>query len=439
MDLYPIPSVPAVEVFLTEAGMHPDCIREDEALLAFVSEMERGLEDASSSFPMLPTYLSTEGRLPSGKPVLVLDAGGTNLRIVLLHFEYNAAVIDDSLEMPVPGSLSPLTKDEYLSQMAKLLGPFAEKVDSVGYCFSYPAVILPDRDGQLERFNKGVCVSGSEGMHVCAELENALKEAGIPGSRRYVLLNDSAATVFGGLPQLSGKSFDGVYGFILGTGTNTCYSEAVSSIHRYDMSGFSGEMLINMESGAYDGFPMGVYDRAFHETDPQPYYHIFEKMISGAYFGKLCYLTAGGAAECGLFSPDFQSKLSDCPVFVTRDLSDFLADPAGQGKLASLCSSDSDRASLLSLISLLSYRSAKLAAVNLLAVPEHLNKGNTPDNPMLLIAEGSTFWRYPLFISYLTKYLKEWGEKKRGRYIHITAVRNANLIGSAAAALLNLP
>ena len=27
MDLYPIPSVPAVESFLTEAGMHPDCIR----------------------------------------------------------------------------------------------------------------------------------------------------------------------------------------------------------------------------------------------------------------------------------------------------------------------------------------------------------------------------------------------------------------------------
>ena len=62
-------------------------------------------------------------------------------------------------------------------------------------------------------------------------------------------------------------------------------------------------MLVNLESGCFDGWPQGDYDRELDANTNNPRDHLLEKMTSGAYLGELCRLTLRGAARDGLFSP----------------------------------------------------------------------------------------------------------------------------------------
>ena len=427
-----------IEDFLLQSGMHPDLIDLGWQTGLFRKEMRRGLADASSSLPMLPTYLTTDGTLPAETPVLVIDMGGTNLRLARVVFHPLGDVEIEALAAcPMPGSIGALTLDEYLAQMVEILRPHLQGDVLIGYCFSYEARILPDHDGILANFNKGVHVEGSNGMKVCEVLEAALVRAGVPGKRRWVLLNDSTAAACGALSKLSGSACEGPVGFILGTGTNTCYPEKTSRITRYPVEDHGGTMLINMESGAYAGFPRGRADRLLDENDPLPGNHLYEKMIGGVYLGRLIWLTAVSAAGRGLFSPVCKERLSSAGAFRSVDVDAFVRDPAGENLLARLCFSDSDRTDLLVIIHRLYERAAKLVCVNLTAVLEEAGLGKDPARPALIAAEGSSFWKSALFLPLLRETMEKFTNKERGLSFEITSVPGANLIGSAAAALLN--
>ena len=424
------------EEFLLQTGMHPDLTDIEHEISRFRREMRLGLASSASSLPMLPTYLTTDGALPADQPVLVIDAGGTNLRLARVCFRSSGGAETEALcSCPMPGSTEALTLSEYLSRMVEILRPHLQGDDLIGYCFSYEARITPDRDGILSNFNKGVHVEGSDGMKVCEALEEALKDAGVPGKRRYVLLNDSTATAFGALsqPASGGKTI----GFILGTGTNTCYPEMTSRISRYPVEKNGGTMMINMESGAYAGFPRGEADRLLDESDPLPGNHLYEKMVSGAYMGRLIYLTTVSAAERGLFSPLFRERLAEAEGFRAVDADAFVREPEGSGLLSGLCGSENDRIVLYDLIVRLYERAAKLVTVNLTAVMEEAGLGKDPQHPVLIAAEGSSFWKSALFFPMLTEILESFAGKERHLFFSITSVPNANLIGSAAAALLN--
>ncbi len=427
---------PETEEFLLQTGMHPDLIDLQRQTSLFRREMQRGLAGDSSSLPMLPTYLTTDGVLPADKPVLVIDAGGTNLRLARVTFHPQGDFEAEALvACPMPGSTGTLTLPEYLSRMTEILRPHLRGDDLIGYCFSYEARITPDRDGILSNFNKGVHVEGSDGMKVCEVLEKALADAGIPGKRRYVLLNDSTAAAFGAISQLTASSCSGMIGFILGT--NTCYPEKTSRIKHYPVEDGGGTMLINMESGAYAGFPRGEADRLLDESDPLPGNHLYEKMVSGVYMGKLIRLATGSAAERGLFSPVFRERLAAAGNFRAVDADAFVREPKGDNLLSGICSSENDRQVLLNIVYRLYERAAKLVAVNLTAVMEEAGLGKDPLRPALIAAEGSSFWKSALFLPMLTEILEHFAKEERGLSYTVTAVPSANLIGSAAAALLN--
>lgn len=429
---------PEIDEFLLQSGMHPDLIDMNYQTGRFRREMKLGLADASSSLPMLPTYLTTDGKLPAGRPVLVIDMGGTNLRLARVVFHpLGDFEVEALAACPMPGSRAPLTLNEYLAQMTEILRPYLYGDDLIGYCFSYEARILPDHDGILANFNKGVHVEGSNGMKVCEVLEAALVRAGIPGTRRWVLLNDSTAAAFGALSSLSGSGCSGVLGFILGTGTNTCYPEKTARISRYPVENDGGTMLINMESGAYGAFPRGEADRLLDKNDPLPGNHLYEKMIGGVYLGRLIWLTAVSAAERGLFPPAMKERLEEAGAFRSVDVDAFVRDPAGENLLAGLCRSESSRTAMLTIIYRLYERAAKLVTVNLTAVMEEAGLGKDPEHPALIAAEGSSFWKSSLFLPMLRECMSSFTEAERGISCRITQVPDANLIGSAAAALLN--
>ena len=85
------------DAFLAKWGMGSDSIDMEALLGKFRQEMESGLKQGgTSSLKMIPTYTQVEGEVKKGEPVIVIDAGGTNLRTCLVTFDENGiARIED--------------------------------------------------------------------------------------------------------------------------------------------------------------------------------------------------------------------------------------------------------------------------------------------------------------------------------------------------------
>jgi hexokinase len=76
-----------VTSFLEKYGMHYASIDIENQLKLFTAEMVNGLKGRQSSLRMYPTFIEFNNKIPKNKPVIVLDAGGTNLRAAVLHFD----------------------------------------------------------------------------------------------------------------------------------------------------------------------------------------------------------------------------------------------------------------------------------------------------------------------------------------------------------------
>ncbi len=430
--------IPMTDRFLTRKGLHYSLIDTAAEISSFRAALERGLSSEDSPFPNYPAYVSAEGKLPDRTPVLVLDAGGTNLRIALVHFEDGLPVVDASEKHPMPGSQSSVTLQEYLDTMVGYLKDYADKADYLGFCFSYPSEILPNRDGRLTAFNKQVVVVGSEGMEVCRLLEEALGKAGLKSDHHCVLINDTVAALLGGLMQDKDGAGEGGIGFILGTGTNTCYIEDAAAIRRYGVSQSSGSMIVNMESGGYDGFPRSEFDIAVDAASTTPGFHLYEKMLSGVYQGELLTRIVDYAINnLKLFSGPAGARLSELGMLQMADIDAFMRDPRGSNLLADILYTNSDRCVMQILIDRIGERAARMAYVNLAAVLEHRDWGRTPEKPARIVAEGSGVWSSCMFLPKLEQYFRDCPGMSRQRYVRIIRADNANLVGAAAAALLN--
>ena len=92
-------------------------------------------------------------------------------------------------------------------------------------------------------------------------------------------------------------------------------------------------MVVNMESGCYDGFPRGDYDRELDAASQNPGDHLTEKMISGAYLGELITRIMRGAVCDGLFSEYVTAAYDMSRVYSMIEISDFIK---GSGALAEL-------------------------------------------------------------------------------------------------------
>jgi hexokinase len=213
----------------------------------------------------------------------------------------------------------------------------------VGFCFSYPTDILPNKDGKLIRFNKEVRVDGMEGEPICEGIAQALVQRGHRDKMQFVLLNDSVATMLGGMAANPGRGYDSYIGFILGTGMNTCYLEQNKNITKADLSGEkTSSMVINMESGGYNRMPAGEFDDLFDSATNNPGNQRLEKMLSGAYQGGLIHLTVCKAMEEGLFSEDFVTRYKELPTLTMRNIDDFCFYPYGENVLAQCAGNNED-------------------------------------------------------------------------------------------------
>jgi hexokinase len=168
-----------VDIFLQNNGLNENNIDPETVLADFREEMNKGLSGKKSSLKMIPAFVTTDKELPKNKPVIVIDAGGTNLRIALIHFsDSGEAVIDQINKYRMPGAEKELTADEFFATLTGYLKPIIKKSNRIGFCFSYPAEISADCDGRLIQWTKDIKVPQLVGKFIGQGLLDALGEDG---------------------------------------------------------------------------------------------------------------------------------------------------------------------------------------------------------------------------------------------------------------------
>jgi hexokinase len=427
-----------IEEFLKKYGMNPDTIDIDKECGRFIAEMDKGLQE-EASLKMLPSYISGQGEVPVNERVIVMDAGGTNFRVASVYFnEKNEAVIEDFAQYPMPGSQGEITSDEFYDTVSEYLRPVMDKSSKIGFCFSYASEALPDMDGRLIQFSKEIKVTGLPGQVIGKGLLQRIKEKGMDSNKSVVILNDTVATLLAGKAACMGKAYGGYIGYILGTGTNTCYSEDYIRIKK--VRGLKpGSMLINMESGGYNKATRGAIDEEMDNKTLNPGQYAFEKMISGQYLGAVIHTAVLKAVKDKLFNSTTIDKLLSLDEIVTIDGDEFMRTPYGNGKLAS-CFSKEDidgRERLYYIIDGVLERAARLVAVNLISIIMKTDMGRSPLRPVCIATEGSTFYKLKSYRDRIEYYMKKHLVDEQGRYYEIVKVENSSLIGAAIGGLLS--
>jgi hexokinase len=407
----------------------------DELIDHFLDEMEKGLNGEASSLAMIPAYVGADGKVLSSKPVAVIDAGGTNLRICIASFNDSGGIELSSFnKQPMPGRDHETAPAEFYTVLADALEPLKDEFDSIGFCFSYPATIMPDFDGRLLHWTKEIKIPELVGRHIGAGLIQTLEERGIPG-KQVVVLNDTVAALLAGLAQGQAFNASSYVGFILGTGTNTAYVEHNENIGKLDGYLDSGAQAINVESGGFSAFKRGAADLQLDSRSENPGGHIFEKAISGAYMGSLTLELLQALAPEELFSNSGAAALS-----IMKDLSTVHIDnlTSGNGRdtgvLGSEAFSDSDREVMKNVFLGVVDRAALLTAVNIAAAVVKCGAGQDADHPVCINIDGSTYYKTFQLADKVQAHL-EILLGKRGLHIRCVQVDDAPVVGAAIAGL----
>ncbi len=401
--------------------------------------MEKGLEGLESSLEMLPTYIEADKTIPLNQRIIVLDAGGTNLRVASVYFNRGKKpVIENLKRFPMPGTYGDLSNKEFFQVLAEYLIPLCHIGSGIGFCFSYAMEMMPNKDGRLIRFSKEIRAKEVEGQLIGESLLKALRLKGWRTEKKIVLLNDTVATLLAGKAAFSEKLYDTYIGFILGTGTNTCYIEENKRIKKSSHKDQGKSMIINIESGGYGKAPWGELDREFDQHLNNPGSYVFEKMISGRYLGKLLLFVLKKAVEEEMFSLDFGKKINQLTDLETKNIHEYLAYPLSlQNPLGNCLSTETDRDTLYWIIDGLLERAAILVAINIAAVIQKTGMGTNPSRPVCITAEGTTFLSFLDLRNKINDYLKKHLSDEKDIYFEFVTVDHATLIGSAIAGLTN--
>ena len=401
--------------FLKRHGFLVDEFDREEVISAFDREIELALGGGGSSLQMLPSSLTADGRVRTDEPALVVDAGGTNLRVgaVTIPSDGSAPRFDHVVRMPMPGTGGRVSAEDFHGAIAAALDGVAAEVpraDRLGYCFSYACEAMPDHDAKLLAWSKQVEAPEVVGQCVGAELVRRLSRP----VRHIAVLNDTVATLLAGKAAHQSAEGSAFLGFILGTGTNAAAVEA-------------GEIR-NAESGEFDKLVRSEFDLEFDSTTSDPGCAVFEKMISGAYLGPLGRVVLRAAAREGMFGSGTAEAFGRLGALSTRELDAFAA-----GETPSFAASvaDADLEPARELARCVFRRAARLTAVHLAAFVRRQGARH-----VVLTVDGSTYYK-TRSVPFDTLVRGELAAltAPSGHEVEIVRVDEAPMVGAAIAAL----
>ena len=404
----------------------------------FHLEMKKGLSNKRSSLKMIPTF----ARKPSGKEkgeFLALDLGGTNFRVLSVKLKGKGKYSTS------PVMMSSLKK-EHMEKSGKILFTFlansikkfikknrmsTSKRYDIGFTFSFPVRQKSISSGMLIKWTKGFKAKGVKGKDVVKLLNESIKSQGLYNTKVVAICNDTVSTFVA-------KSYEDNkcdVGVILGTGTNACYSEKVTSIHKCGIKGKSfDEMIINMEWGAFDKLKVNDFDIKLDRASKNPGEQQLEKMVSGMYLGKILgfvaeYLMEKRVLTCKNknFNPNnFKSEYMS--VIEPDDTENLEKTKSVLRKLGISDSSLEDRKTIKEVCKLVSLRAARISASSMIAVitkiDPYLSKSHT------IAIDGSVYEKHPNFSKNVKIAIKELLNKK-AKKIKLSIIKDASAKGAA--------
>lgn len=387
-----------------------------EIALSLQEKVKEGLAKDNAEIQCLPTFITPRNRDINGK-ALVLDLGGTNYRVATVDFIHDQPTIHpengwkkDLSVMKTPG----FTRDELFRELADPIEEIKREDEMpIGYCFSYPAESLPDGDARLLHWTKGVHIKEMVNEPVGKPLLDYLNETNEMKFTGIKVLNDTVASLFAGLTD---SSYDAYIGLIVGTGTNMAAFIPADKITKLPPSAqVQGLIPVNLESGNFHPPFLTSIDDTVDACSDSRGRQRFEKAVSGMYLGEILKAT---------FPLDeFEDK------FDARKLTTIMNYP------------DIHKEKYVQVAHWIYNRSAQLVASSLAGLVSLLVSYNKDIKKICLVAEGSLFWSisrndrsyHGLVMDQLRILLDEFGLEDVT--VHIRQMANANLIGTAIAAL----
>lgn len=379
-------------------------------------KIEDGLSEDNTEIQCIPTFITPKTTAVKGKAV-VLDLGGTNYRAAVVEFSAKKTAIHpengwkkDLSVMKTPG----FTQKALLKEQADLISELKkDKPMPIGYCFSYPAESLPGGDANLIRWTKGVDIREMVGEPVGQPLLDYLNTRHKGQFTGIKVLNDTVASLFAGLTD---STYDAYIGLIVGTGTNMATFIPSDKIGKLDPGlKQSGLIPVNLESGNFNPPHLTAFDESVDAASDSTGRQRFEKAVSGMYLGEIL--------KSVFPNDEFESK------FDALKLTNMMSYP------------DIYNEKYVRVARWIYKRSARLVAASLAGLILVLVSQDETIRKIRLIAEGSLFWSKDLqgkdyrelVLTELRKLLDGFGHADIE--VHVEEMHNANLIGSAIAAL----
>ncbi|MDD4017709.1 MAG: hexokinase [Kiritimatiellae bacterium] len=425
------------QAFLKQNGLEAEGIDRGALLQAFEEEMNAGLAGKPSSLMMIPSFISIDKPVKTGTPVVVLDAGGTNLRAAAVKINASGKTeIGAFRKGLMPGTKAEIGAGDFFDAFADFVLPIVEQSDTIGFCFSYAAEVLPDCDARLIRWSKQIQAPSVEGQLIGSGLKRHLAQRGF--ERRIVILNDTVATLLAGKSVGVARNYSAYVGFILGTGTNTAYVERNARITKRADLDKAGAMAINVESGAFRRVTQTRFDKILDAGTNDPGTYTFEKMISGAYLGTLGHVVLKEAAKAGFFSPAASAEITAWPPLSSKHLDDFCGGaPQPDSPFLGAAFRPEDRESAVRLCTPVYERAAVLTAVNLASAILKTGEGRDPARPVCVNVDGSTYYR-TLTADFQNRVRRELKAllAPRGIAYELIRVDESPVIGAAVAGLM---
>lgn len=363
-----------------------------------------GLAADGAQVRALPAHLPPPPDSTAGD-ALVIDTGGTNMRAAVVRITPGEAATvicgPEERRLPVRDEGEGLDAQGFFRIQAEL----AQQVGAqpglpVGYCFSYPSDVRPNRDARLIRWTKGIDIPGVEGELVGTGLREALAAVGLePGPVR--VLNDTVASLLAGARAFGGTPAH-VLGLIAGTGTNMAGFHDAAGAPK--LEGLPTPMAINYESGNFSPPHLLEADDAVDAASGNPGQQRFEKAVSGYY---LPFVFARLHPDHEGFDPQ-----------------------AGTGPLVELAYEGEPGPPSRTARALLE-RSADLVAAGLAGA---LATYPEAARHVGILAEGSLFWRATGYADRVQDTLRTL--LAGARTFEILHPEEANLVGAACAALV---
>lgn len=417
--------------FINKYRLGPDSIDVGSVSEIMLSQCSEGLNSSDSTVPMIPTYLKISGNVTVDKPVIVIDAGGTNFRSAVVTMKENSYEISHLNVKKMPGIQTSSSWEDFISFVADEIEPLLAYSSIIGFCFSYNAIVTSDIDAVVVAIDKEVKIHDSEGRLVGLSLVNELSRRGHSGIRSFII-NDTAAVLLGGYSGVNTAQFSGFIGQVSGTGTNTCCVIPSDRITKLSINE-AYPMIINMESGMYDCVKNCELDDRLDESTDSKGFKRFEKMTAGVYLGALCRVAFRQAAADDILT---QEELKNIDLLGDFDTS--LVDKWASGEQLEYITDNPEHCDFIrNVCKAVILRSAKLMASNILAIMKLTDTGNNQDKPVCVFAEGSLVQKSKTYYDYYSFLLSEYLRKDFGKYTCLVLSNESTFPGSAAAALLN--